>query len=296
MKGIILAGGAGTRLYPLTKVTSKQLLPVYDKPMIYYPLSTLMLAGIQDILIISTPEDTPRFEELLGDGNQFGVALQYKIQPSPDGLAQAFILGEDFLCGEPGAMVLGDNIFYGNGFSKILKRAVVNAEETGRATVFGYYVNDPERFGVVEFDENGKALSIEEKPKKPKSNYAVTGLYFYPSDVSRRANQVKPSARGELEITTLNEMYLSDGLLDVQLLGRGFAWLDTGTFSSLLLAANFVEMIQGRQSVTISAPEEIAYINGWITKDQLLESAKAYGKSPYGDHLNAVASGKVLHR
>ena len=295
MKGIVLAGGSGTRLYPLTKVTSKQLLPVYDKPMVYYPLSTLMLAGIRDILIISTPEDTPRFEELLGDGNQFGICLSYKIQPSPDGLAQAFILGEKFLDGGPGCMILGDNIFYGNGFRSLLKAAVKNAEENGRATVFGYYVPDPERFGVVEFDENGKALSIEEKPKAPKSNYAVTGLYFYPAGVAGRANLVQPSARRELEITTLNEMYLNDGLLDVQLLGRGFAWLDTGTMQSLLQAANFVEMIQSRQSITISAPEEIAYINGWIDKDQLMESAKAYGKSPYGEHLKAVAEGKVRY-
>ena len=243
MKGIILAGGAGTRLYPLTMVTSKQLLPVYDKPMIYYPLSTLMLAGIKDILIISTPDDTSRFEHLLGAGSQFGVNLSYKVQPSPDGLAQAFILGEEFLGGESGAMVLGDNIFYGNGFRTLLKAAVTDAEENGRATVFGYYVTDPERFGVVAFDESGKATSIEEKPAEPKSNYAVTGLYFYPGDVSKRANEVKPSARGELEITTLNEMYLKDGLLDVQLLGRGFAWLDTGTMSSLLQAANFVETI-----------------------------------------------------
>ena len=293
MKGIILAGGAGTRLYPLTKVTSKQLLPVYDKPMIYYPLSTLMLAGIKDILIISTPEDTPRFEALLGDGTQFGISLSYKVQPSPDGLAQAFILGEEFLNGSPGAMVLGDNIFYGNGFSKLLKAAVNNAEEKKRATVFGYYVTDPERFGVVAFDENGLATSIEEKPKDPKSNYAVTGLYFYPGDVCKRANQVKPSARGELEITTLNEMYLNDGLLDVQLLGRGFAWLDTGTMESLLSAANFVETIESRQGITISAPEEIAFINKWVDKEQLLESAKAYGKSPYGAHLKAVAEGKV---
>ena len=295
MKGIILAGGAGTRLYPLTMVTSKQLLPVYDKPMIYYPLSTLMLAGIKDILIISTPTDTPRFEALLGDGAQFGVNLSFKVQPSPDGLAQAFILGEEFLAGAPGAMVLGDNIFYGNGFRTLLKAAVKDAEENRRATVFGYYVTDPERFGVVAFDEKGKATSIEEKPKEPKSNYAVTGLYFYPSDVCKRANQVKPSERGELEITTLNEMYLNDGLLDVQLLGRGFAWLDTGTMSSLLQAANFVETIQSRQGIVISAPEEIAYINGFIAKEKLMESAARYGKSPYGAHLKAVAEGKVRY-
>ena len=295
MKGIILAGGAGTRLYPLTMVTSKQLLPVYDKPMIYYPLSTLMLAGIKDILLISTPDDTPRFESLLGDGSQFGVNLSYKVQPSPDGLAQAFILGEEFLDGEPGAMVLGDNIFYGNGFRKLLKAAVENAEINGRATVFGYYVNDPERFGVVAFDENGKATSIEEKPVQPKSNYAVTGLYFYPGDVSKRANQVKPSARGELEITTLNEMYLNDELLDVQLLGRGYAWLDTGTMDSLVEAAEFVQMISKRQSITVSAPEEIAYINEWINKETLLKSAQRYGKSPYGAHLKAVAEGKVRY-
>ena len=295
MKGIILAGGAGTRLYPLTKVTSKQLLPVYDKPMIYYPLSTLMLAGIKEILIISTSEDTPRFEALLGDGGQFGVSLSYKVQPSPDGLAQAFILGEKFLAGDCGAMVLGDNIFYGNGFRRLLRAAVSDAEENGRATVFGYYVTDPERFGVVAFDENGKATSIEEKPENPKSNYAVTGLYFYPSDVCKRANQVKPSARGELEITTLNEMYLDDGLLDVQLLGRGFAWLDTGTMESLLSAANFVETIESRQGITISAPEEIAFLNKWIDKETLLESAKAYGKSPYGAHLKAVAEGKIKY-
>lgn len=295
MKGIVLAGGSGTRLYPLTKVTSKQLLPIYDKPMIYYPLSTLMLAGIKDILIISTPDDTPRFEALLGDGSQYGINLSYKVQPSPDGLAQAFIIGEEFLNGDAGAMVLGDNIFYGNGFKNLLKAAVSNAEEKGRATVFGYYVSDPERFGVVEFDENGKALSIEEKPKEPKSNYAVTGLYFYPAGVSDRANQVKPSARGELEITTLNDMYLGDGLLDVQLLGRGFAWLDTGTMQSLLEASNFVEMVQNRQGITVSAPEEIAYINGWIDKEDLLKSAEAYGKSPYGAHLRAVAEGKVMY-
>lgn len=295
MKGIILAGGAGTRLYPLTMVTSKQLLPVYDKPMIYYPLSTLMLAGIHEILIISTPDDTPRFEALLGDGSQFGVKLSYKVQPSPDGLAQAFILGEEFLGGEAGAMVLGDNIFYGNGFRKILRAAVEDAEVNRRATVFGYYVNDPERFGVVAFDENGKATSIEEKPKVPKSNYAVTGLYFYPAGVSDRANQVKPSARGELEITTLNEMYLKDDLLDVQLLGRGFAWLDTGTMDSLVDAAEFVQMISKRQGITISAPEEIGFINGWIDKAELLRSAERYGKSPYGAHLKAVAEGKVRY-
>ena len=295
MKGIVLAGGSGTRLYPLTKVTSKQLLPVYDKPMIYYPLSTLMLAGIKDILIISTPDDTPRFEALLGDGSQFGINLSYKVQPSPDGLAQAFILGDEFLAGEAGAMVLGDNIFYGMGFRTILKKAVANAEENGRATVFGYYVPDPERFGVVEFDETGRALSIEEKPKEPKSNYAVTGLYFYPAGVSDRAKAVKPSARGELEITTLNEMYLDDGLLDVQLLSRGFAWLDTGTMDSLLDAAEFIKMIQSRQGITISAPEEIAYINGFIDKDKLRESAKLYGKSPYGEHLMAVADGKIKY-
>lgn len=295
MKGIILAGGSGTRLYPLTKVTSKQLLPVYDKPMIYYPLSTLMLAGIRDILIISTPDDTPRFEALLGDGSQFGISLSYTVQPSPDGLAQAFILGEEFLAGGPGAMVLGDNIFYGNGFRSILTEAVRNAEENGRATIFGYYVPDPERFGVVEFDRDGKVLSIEEKPKVPRSNYAVTGLYFYPAGVAGRAGQVTPSWRGELEITTLNEMYLEDGLLDVQLLGRGFAWLDTGTMKSLLDASNFVEMIQNRQGITISAPEEIAYVNGFIGKEKLFESAKAYGKSPYGEHLKAVAEGKVRY-
>lgn len=293
MKGIILAGGSGTRLYPLTMVTSKQLLPVYDKPMIYYPLSTLMLAGIKDILIISTPTDTPRFESLLGDGSQFGVHLSYKVQPSPDGLAQAFILGEEFLNGEAGAMILGDNIFYGAGFGTILKEACKDAEENNRATVFGYYVPDPERFGVVEFDETGKALSIEEKPTNPKSNYAVTGLYFYPSGVSEKANSVKPSPRGELEITTLNEMYLNEGKLDVQLLGRGFAWLDTGTMDSLIEAASFVQMIEKRQGIKISAPEEIAYRYEWINKEELLESAAKYGKSPYGKHLKAVAEGKV---
>ena len=295
LKGIILAGGAGTRLYPLTMVTSKQLLPVYDKPMIYYPLSTLMLAGIQDILVISTPEDTPRFEHLLGDGNNVGSHLQYKVQPSPDGLAQAFLIGEEFIGDDTCAMVLGDNIFYGNGFSKILQAAVQNAEQNGRATIFGYYVNDPERFGIVEFDENGKVLSVEEKPKQPKSNYCITGLYFYPKHVSVMAHDVKPSARGELEITTLNEMYLRQEALDVQLLGRGFAWLDTGTIDSLVDAADFVRMIEKRQSIKISAPEEIAYKNVWIDKETLLDSAQRYGKSPYGQHLHAVAEGKVRY-
>ncbi len=295
MKGIVLAGGAGTRLYPLTMVTSKQLLPVYDKPMIYYPLSTLMLAGIREILIISTPEDTPRFVHLLGDGGQFGLNLSYVVQPSPDGLAQAFLLGEDFIGEDACAMVLGDNIFYGNGFGKILRAATVDAEENGRATVFGYYVNDPERFGIVEFDEAGKVVSVEEKPARPKSNYAITGLYFYPKGVSAMARQVAPSARGELEITTLNDMYLKQGMLDVQLLGRGFAWLDTGTMDSLVEAADFVRMIEQRQSIKISAPEEIAYRNGWITREKLLASAKRYGKSPYGHHLKAVAEGKVRY-
>ena len=294
MRSIILAGGSGTRLYPLTMVTSKQLLPIYDKPMVYYPLSTLMLAGIRDILIISTPSDLPNFERLLGDGSDYGVHFSYKVQPSPDGLAQAFILGEEFIGSEPCAMVLGDNIFYGNGFSKSLRAAVANAE-AGRATVFGYYVPDPERFGVVAFDEKGRAISIEEKPKNPKSNYAVTGLYFYPAGVAENAKQVKPSARGELEITTLNEMYLSDGLLDVQLLGRGFAWLDTGTMDSLVEATDFVKMIQNRQGIEISAPEEIAYKNGWITREELLHSAEKYGKSPYGQHLKNVAEGKLVY-
>ena len=294
MKGIILAGGSGTRLYPLTLVTSKQLLPVYDKPMIYYPLSTLMLAGIKDILIISTPADTPRFKELLGDGSQFGVKLSYKVQPTPDGLAQAFTLGKDFINGEPCAMILGDNIFYGNGFTKLLKDATADAQN-GKATVFGYYVNDPERFGVVDFDKDGKAVSIKEKPEHPKSNYAVTGLYFYPAGVSEKAARVKPSARGEVEITSLNDMYLQEGNLDVQLLGRGYAWLDTGTMRSLVDASNYVKMVEERQGVSISAPEEIAYIHGWISKDKLLEAAKHYGKSPYGQHLKSVAEGKLRY-
>ncbi|MBR6359968.1 MAG: glucose-1-phosphate thymidylyltransferase RfbA [Lachnospiraceae bacterium] len=295
MKGIILAGGAGTRLYPLTMVTSKQLLPVYDKPMVFYPLSTLMLAGIKDILIISTPTDLPNFERLLKDGSEFGVRLSYKVQPSPDGLAQAFILGEEFIGDDACAMVLGDNIFYGNGFRSALRSAAENAEKNGRASVFGYYVNDPERFGVVEFDENGKAVSIEEKPKEPKSNYAVTGLYFYPAGVSKKAKEVRPSARGELEITTLNGMYLDEGLLDVTLMGRGYAWLDTGTMDSLAEATDFVKTIQKRQSVVISAPEEIAFINGWIDKENLLVSAERYGKSPYGAHLKNVAEGRVRY-
>ncbi len=294
MKGIILAGGSGTRLYPLTMVTSKQLLPVYDKPMIYYPLSTLMLAGIKDILIISTPVDLPNFERLLGDGSDFGINLSYKVQPSPDGLAQAFILGEEFIDGEPCAMILGDNIFYGNGFSKILRQAKEDAEN-GKSTIFGYYVNDPERFGIVEFDKDGKVLSVEEKPEHPKSNYCITGLYFYDNRSAELAKQVKPSARGELEITTLNEMYLNEGKLNVQLLGRGFAWLDTGTMDSLLEAADYVRIIQQRQGIQISAPEEIAYLNKWITKEQLLEIAARYGKSPYGEHLKSVAEGKIRY-
>lgn len=292
MKGIILAGGAGTRLYPLTMVTSKQLLPVYDKPMIYYPLSTLMLTGIKDILIISTPDDTPRFENLLGDGSQFGISLSYAVQPSPDGLAQAFIIGEKFIGNEPCAMVLGDNIFYGNGLFGLMNDAIKAAED-GMATVFGFYVKDPERFGVVEFDTDGKVLSVEEKPKNPKSNYAITGLYFYPAGVSKKAKDVKPSARGELEITTLNDNYLQEGLLNVKLMGRGFAWLDTGTMESLLKASNFISMIEEQQGVMISAPEEIAYRYGWISEEKLLESAVKYGKSPYGEHLKSVADGKM---
>ena len=294
MKGITLAGGSGTRLYPLTKVTSKQLLPIYDKPMIYYPLSTLMLAGIKDILIISTPEDTPRFEELLGDGSKFGIDLSYAVQPSPDGLAQAFIIGEDFIGDDTCAMVLGDNIFYGSYFRKNLADAVKAAEE-GYATIFGYYVKDPERFGIVEFDKNRNVVSVEEKPQHPKSNYCITGLYFYDNRVVKMAKQVKPSARGELEITDLNRLYLNEGKLKVQLLGRGFAWLDTGTMDSLMEASTFVQTVQRRQGVVISAPEEIAYFEGLITKEQLLESAELYGKSPYGEHLKIVAEGKFVY-
>lgn len=293
MKGIILAGGSGTRLYPLTKVTSKQLLPIYDKPMIYYPLSTLMLAGIRDILIISTPVDTPRFEELLGDGSHFGIKLSYAVQPSPDGLAQAFIIGKEFIGDEPCAMVLGDNIFYGGWFRKNLSAAVQNAND-GLATIFGYYVKDPERFGIVEFDKDRNVLSVEEKPKNPKSNYCITGLYFYPAGVPQMAEMVVPSARGELEITTLNDMYLKQGKLKAQVLGRGFAWLDTGTMDSLMEASSFVQTVQNRQDVVISAPEEIAYHEKWIDKEKLLESANEYGKSPYGEHLRHVAEDKII--
>ena len=293
MKGIILAGGSGTRLYPLTLVTSKQLLPVYDKPMIYYPLSTLMLAGIRDILVISTPTDLPNFERLLGDGSRYGVSLSYAEQPSPDGLAQAFTIGEDFIAGEPCALVLGDNIFYGNGLSRHLTRAVQNAE-SGRATVFGYHVDDPERFGVVEFDQDRRVLSVEEKPKHPRSNYCVTGLYFYDNRVVEKARQVRPSARGELEITDLNRLYLDEDRLKVQLLGRGFAWLDTGTVESLMDAAVFVQTVQNRQDVIISAPEEVAYHMGWLTKAQLLAAAAQYDHSPYGTHLRAVAEDKLV--
>ena len=293
MKGIILAGGAGTRLYPLTMVTSKQLLPVYDKPMIYYPLSTLMLAGIKEILVISTPTDTSRFEELLGDGSQYGVKLSYCVQPSPDGLAQAFILGEDFIGKDACAMVLGDNIFFGDGFSHVLQKAKENAEVNKKATIFGYHVNDPERFGIVEFDKNGRVLSVEEKPEHPKSNYCITGLYFYPAGVSKMAKNVIPSARGELEITTLNDMYLKKKKLNVQLLGRGYAWLDTGTMDSLVEAANYVQIISKRQNIVISAPEEIAYKYGWISNKELMHSAERYGKSPYGEHLKAVAEGRA---
>lgn len=294
MKGIVLAGGAGTRLYPLTMVTSKQLLPVYDKPMIYYPLSTLMLAGIRDILIISTPTDLPNFERLLGDGSQFGIHLSYKVQPSPDGLAQAFLLGEEFIGDDCCAMVLGDNIFYGSGFRARLKQAAADAQQ-GRASIFGYYVNDPERFGIVEFDENGKVISVEEKPQHPKSNYCITGLYFYDNRVVEMAKRVKPSARGELEITDLNCFYLEDGTLNVQLLSRGYAWLDTGTMDSLVDAADFVRTIETRQGSQIAALEEIAFTEGWIDRETLLQSAQRYGKSPYGQHLMHVAEGKIRY-
>ena len=294
MKGIVLAGGAGTRLYPLTMVTSKQLLPVYDKPMIYYPLSTLMLAGIRDILIISTPTDLPNFERLLGDGSQFGIHLSYKVQPSPDGLAQAFLLGEEFIGDDCCAMVLGDNIFYGSGFRARLKQAAADAQQ-GRASIFGYYVNDPERLGIVEFDENGKVISVEEKPQHPKSNYCITGLYFYDNRVVEMAKRVKPSARGELEITDLNRFYLEDGTLNVQLLSRGYAWLDTGTMDSLVDAADFVRTIETRQGSQIAALEEIAFTEGWIDRETLLQSAQRYGKSPYGQHLMHVAEGKIRY-
>ncbi len=294
MKGIVLAGGSGTRLYPLTMVTSKQLLPIYDKPMVYYPLSVLMLAGIRDILLISTPQDLPRFKQLLGNGKQFGISLTYAEQPSPDGLAQAFLIGEDFIGDDPCAMVLGDNIFYGNGLGTLSREAVRNAEN-GRATIFGYYVNDPERYGIVEFDENGRVLSVEEKPKNPKSNYCITGLYFYPAGVSSLAAQVRPSHRGELEITSLNELYLREDRLDVYQMSRGFAWFDTGTMDSLMDASEFVRMIENRQSTMIAALEEIAFYRGWISRETLYESAKRYGKSSYGKHLQNVADGKIRY-
>lgn len=292
MKGIILAGGSGTRLYPLTTVTSKQLLPVYDKPMIYYPLSVLMMAGIRDILVISTPKDVPNFERLLGDGSRFGIHLSYKVQPHPDGLAQAFLIGEDFIEGQSCALVLGDNIFFGNGFRKILKKAVDNAHRG--ATVFGYYVDDPERYGVVEFDDNHHAISIVEKPKVPASNYAVTGLYFYDSRVVEFAKKIKPSARGELEITDLNQMYLHAGELNVVTLGRGFAWLDTGTMDSLYEAGEFVRIVEKTQGMPISVLEEIAFDNGWISREMLLESAQKLQKSRYGRHLLQVAEDKII--
>lgn len=293
MKGIILAGGSGTRLYPLTMVTSKQLLPVYDKPMIYYPMSVLMRAGIRDILIISTPVDLPNFERLLGDGSRYGINLSYAVQPSPDGLAQAFLIGEEFIAGDSCAMVLGDNIFYGSGLKAHLREAA--AKEHG-ATIFGYYVEDPERFGIVEFDKEGKAISIEEKPKNPKSNYCVTGLYFYDNRVVDFAKRIKPSKRGELEITDLNRMYLEDGTLNVITLGHGYAWLDTGTMDSLSEASEFVKVVEKRQGIQISAIEEIAYLNGWISKERLIESAERYGKSPYGEHLKKVAEGKFIYK
>lgn len=295
MKGIILAGGSGTRLYPLTKVTSKQLLPVYDKPMIYYPLSTLMLAGINEILIISTPADLPNFQQLLGDGSRLGIRLFYKVQPSPDGLAQAFTLGESFIGKDCCAMILGDNIFYGAGLGKLLDEAKANAQAHRRATVFGYHVDDPQRFGIVEFDREGRVVSVEEKPEKPKSNYAVTGLYFYDNRCINYAKALKPSARGELEITDLNRIYLQNGELDVKLLSRGYAWLDTGTMDSLITAGNFVKVIQDQQGIRISVPEEIAYIKGWISKQQLLRSAEVYGKSAYGRYLHKVASGDIQY-
>ena len=295
MKGIVLAGGSGTRLYPITKGVSKQLLPIYDKPMVYYPISALMLAGIRDILIISTPYDLPGFKRLLGDGSDYGVHFEYLEQPSPDGLAQAFIIGEKFIGNDSACLVLGDNIFYGAGFTKLLRNAVEDADQKGKATVFGYWVSDPERYGVAEFDREGNCLSIEEKPTNPKSNYAVVGLYFYPNKVVDVAKHIKPSDRGELEITTVNQEFLNDGELKVQVFGRGFAWLDTGTMSSLLQAAQFVEMVQSRQGITISAPEEIAFINGFIDKEKLMESAQNYGKSPYGEHLRSVAEGKVRY-
>lgn len=293
MKGIILAGGSGTRLYPLTKVTSKQLLPVYDKPMIYYPLSTLMLAGIQDILIISTPTDLPNFERLLGDGIQFGIHLSYKVQETPNGLAQAFVLGEEFIGDDSVCLILGDNIFYGNGFGSMLRNAVNNTESRNHATVFGKYVSDPERFGVAEFDENGKVISLEEKPKEPKSNYAVVGLYFYDNRVVEYAKSLKPSARGEYEITDLNRIYLENGELDCQVFGRGFAWLDTGTVDSLAKASDYVKLVVEVQGIRISVPEEIAYYNKWIDEKTLLEAAETYGKSPYGEHLRTIAKGNV---
>lgn len=293
MKGIILAGGSGTRLYPLTTVTSKQLLPVYDKPMVFYPLSVLMLAGIRDILIISTPQDLPNFERLLGDGSHYGVSFSYQVQPSPDGLAQAFILGESFIGNDACALVLGDNIFYGNGLGNMMHEAV-NLAERGQATVFGYYVDDPERYGVVEFDHNNKVVSIEEKPANPASNYAVTGLYFYDNRVVELAKQVKPSARGELEITDLNKLYLQEGNLNVRTLGRGYAWLDTGTMDSLFEAGEFVRTIQRAQGLPIAMIEEIAYERGWINKEQLVAAAMRYGKSPYGKHLKDVADHKIV--